>query len=682
MQNNQPIHSLNEETRKDLHELASAVRTQPWINKLMGFSVGLSLVVANYLLRLLYGTGERTSEGARAVGELKAAYREGLKQCCDSNQQREAWRQFIPFLFVPYVFGVKGFVIMIAHRIYLLSGLRKKFERKRSADLFVFTQNKETELPLEEVNFYQSAIFPVTLLAIFLLGLPAMVTLAFYHYFGIDAFLGYPSRNPQFFSVIVLIQFYLMGLCWCLCPLALRAFFMFPLHFWNPECEVEISSSGIKKLSIKGWYSELLLFFNSAFFPANLHWQDIVHVNYAANGFGRLTPLPDMGWNYPRLDPYLKMQAAITDALVDKHKRCEYVIFQTGEDLEREKKMIISGRGLKIRLGDLSTKERARLAESIYKWAPHASFNPEAQKQLLGSSNLCGPESSSILLGLLTSAIKTDAPIDLEIGSRLQDGKYTITKKVSLQDGTLQYLAKTETGEDVIIKVFIVPVKASIASQLSALKDFEREHRAHLLINENRNGGDDGIIRMREVFYQNGAVFLVLARPKGCTLGEFVRERGSISETKAIGLLKQMCDMLSCLHSRPTPIILRSLSPDSLVIDGDDTLVLTDLSLAGKTGALEQCSAKGRRGYASLEQLSGNATITSDIYSLGATLYFMLTGKDPDPIHGCQIDFSSETSGKISPAMANIITKATHKDPKLSYTSAEGLKYDLVLSKL
>ncbi len=83
------------------------------------------------------------------------------------------------------------------------------------------------------------------------------------------------------------------------------------------------------------------------------------------------------------------------------------------------------------------------------------------------------------------------------------------------------------------------------------------------------------------------------------------------------------------LHNQKVPILHRDLTPDNLLLDESDALKLIDFGAAhqfveGVTGTLI-----GKQCYIAPEQLRGSASVRSDIYSFGCTLYFLLTGNDP-----------------------------------------------------
>jgi serine/threonine protein kinase len=104
----------------------------------------------------------------------------------------------------------------------------------------------------------------------------------------------------------------------------------------------------------------------------------------------------------------------------------------------------------------------------------------------------------------------------------------------------------------------------------------------------------------------------------------------TLSETIQIAL--HLCHALHYLHTRPQPIIFRDLKPANIMLAADDNVYLIDFGIARffKVGQSRDTVALGSPGYAAPEQYGRSQTTPrSDIYSLGATLYRMLSGYDP-----------------------------------------------------
>jgi serine/threonine-protein kinase len=124
----------------------------------------------------------------------------------------------------------------------------------------------------------------------------------------------------------------------------------------------------------------------------------------------------------------------------------------------------------------------------------------------------------------------------------------------------------------------------------------------------------------------------------GPTIGELLRRGGALDEKRAIRIVMQVADALAYAHDNG--IMHRDIKPDNIMLTGDGIAKLCDLGLARVRGADEDEKSATRRGtalgtphYISPEQARGDedVDVRSDIYSLGATFYHMVTGTPPYP---------------------------------------------------
>ena len=156
---------------------------------------------------------------------------------------------------------------------------------------------------------------------------------------------------------------------------------------------------------------------------------------------------------------------------------------------------------------------------------------------------------------------------------------------------------------------------------------------------------------------------------------------GDFPEEQVIDWAIQICDVLSYLHNRQPPIIYRDLKPANIMIKkADNTLVLIDFGIAV---SMEKDSSSlteyATIGYASPEQCAGKpCDVRSDIYSLGSTMYHLITGVRPE---GFSLESPKKLNPEISFYMNYILTKAIELKIKDRYQSADELKNSLLLWK-
>lgn len=140
--------------------------------------------------------------------------------------------------------------------------------------------------------------------------------------------------------------------------------------------------------------------------------------------------------------------------------------------------------------------------------------------------------------------------------------------------------------------------------------------------------------RLYEQIYKPDQWYLVMDFLDGETLEDYQNKapnkRLLLSEVFTIGL--QLCDILEYLHTRQPPIVFRDLKPVNIIRAPDGKVHVIDFGIARffKPGQHKDTMALGSPGYAAPEQY-GKAQTTphADIYSLGAVLHQLLTGKDP-----------------------------------------------------
>ncbi len=140
--------------------------------------------------------------------------------------------------------------------------------------------------------------------------------------------------------------------------------------------------------------------------------------------------------------------------------------------------------------------------------------------------------------------------------------------------------------------------------------------------------------RIYEQFSEGGRWYLVMDFIEGQTLEEYLNllAEGRVPVKTALQLGVQLASVLEYLHSRQPPIIFRDLKPSNIMLGPDEHVYLIDFGIARlfKPGQAHDTQMFGSVGYASPEQYGkAQTTAQSDIYSLGAVLHQMLSGRDP-----------------------------------------------------
>ena len=146
-----------------------------------------------------------------------------------------------------------------------------------------------------------------------------------------------------------------------------------------------------------------------------------------------------------------------------------------------------------------------------------------------------------------------------------------------------------------------------------------------------------GLPQYDELFEFGGNGYLVMEFVPGRSLQDVIDERGSpLSEPVALDYARQICDVLRFLHQHEPPLFHRDLKPANLRLTHDGQVKLVDFGLLKRGSQLTRKTIRGMGtpAYAPIEQYATSGQHTdarSDIYSLGATLYHLLTAIEPPP---------------------------------------------------
>lgn len=172
-----------------------------------------------------------------------------------------------------------------------------------------------------------------------------------------------------------------------------------------------------------------------------------------------------------------------------------------------------------------------------------------------------------------------------------------------------------------------VAVKENLDMSPESQKQFETE--AHILATLRH----PNLPRVQDFFVADGRQYLVMDYIAGESLEDIVRKRGPLPAQEAIKWMSQIMEAVHFLHSRNPPIIHRDIKPANIKLGKDGRAYLVDFGIAKvlRAGSRTQAGARAvTPGYSPPEQYGIAPTDQrSDIYALGATFYFAVTGRVP-----------------------------------------------------
>ncbi|MCS6804374.1 MAG: protein kinase [Acidobacteriota bacterium] len=212
-----------------------------------------------------------------------------------------------------------------------------------------------------------------------------------------------------------------------------------------------------------------------------------------------------------------------------------------------------------------------------------------------------------------------------------------------------------------------------------AVEDFRRE--AKLLASLKH----PSIPVIYDHFIEHGRYYLVMEFIRGGDLMTRLRyAQGRVPEPAVTMWAIQIADVLDYLHRRQPPIIYRDLKPANVMVDPDaNQVMLIDFGIARTVAPMQAgVTAIGTMGYAPPELFSGKVEPRSDIYSLGATMFHLLTGVDPRDKPLLIFDFTKnpkprELCPELTPRMEAIIMRAVEYEPANRFPSAREMKIAL-----
>jgi len=254
--------------------------------------------------------------------------------------------------------------------------------------------------------------------------------------------------------------------------------------------------------------------------------------------------------------------------------------------------------------------------------------------------------------------------VPLETKTKLQNGRLTVVGQVSFGGLSAIYLCKDPFGETFILKEAVVPLNVDESTKQKAMELFQRE--ATILQGLN----NPNIAKVFDHFVENGRDYIVLEHVDGLDLRQYVKELGPQSERLIMRWGLEAANILSYLHTKSPPIIHRDVTPDNLVLDRTGSIKLIDFGAANLFLGTATGTLVGKQSYISPEQFRGKATQQSDIYSLGCTLFYLASGKDPDAL--CQSHLAEDLAAKM-PKLDELIALCTALEVEDRIENAENV---------
>lgn len=195
------------------------------------------------------------------------------------------------------------------------------------------------------------------------------------------------------------------------------------------------------------------------------------------------------------------------------------------------------------------------------------------------------------------------------------------------------------------------------------------------------------IVNIYDVGEDRGLYYIVMELVEGITLKDYIQKKGRLTTKEVISIGVQVCSAMAMAHSHN--IIHRDIKPQNIMISKEGKIKVTDFGIAKATSSNTiSTNVMGSVHYTSPEQARGGySDAKSDIYSLGITMYEMITGELPFDgdstvsiaLKHLQEDITepSELVRDIPYSLEQIILKCTQKSPARRYADITQLEKDL-----
>jgi serine/threonine protein kinase len=240
----------------------------------------------------------------------------------------------------------------------------------------------------------------------------------------------------------------------------------------------------------------------------------------------------------------------------------------------------------------------------------------------------------------------------------LLDGRYRIGKVIGVGGMGRVYLANDTRLANRPVAVKEMMVGEGLQEQ-KAVEDFSREARVLAPLSH------PGIPNLIDYFAERGRHYLVMEYIAGGDLQGLLDQRGAgarFPEAQVLRWAREILDVLCFLHSQSPPIVYRDLKPGNIMIDQHGRAMIIDFGIARFLPPGGRGTQIGSVGYASPEQYLGKLEPRSDLYSLGATMHHLLTGRDPQLEPPFSFPRVRELAPEVSVQAEAVVMWALEKD--------------------
>jgi len=336
-----------------------------------------------------------------------------------------------------------------------------------------------------------------------------------------------------------------------------------------------------------------------------------------------------------------------------------------------------SGEVIRVKLRKIANRSQWNaLLDGLRRWSGFDISELDQNVFDSVSHDRTSPTYTMLWLEALAAPPKRERMNPLDEGTLLCQGRYKLLRRLGAGGQGSAYLASSTVDDSkIVLKEYILPIYVDMKARKQALERFENEAKMLTSLNH------PAIVKLNDYFVDDHRAYLVLEYIDGDNLQRHVEKNGPLSSEQACRFANQMIDILSYLHGQAPPVVHRDFTPDNLIVSSDGTIKLIDFMVAQQADASQPASTTvgtvvGKHAYMAPEQFRGQNRTGSDIYAFGCTLYYLLTGVEPEPITQLHPLLKNDSS---HPVFNDIVSRCTEADVADRYGSADEIRRELSL---
>jgi tRNA A-37 threonylcarbamoyl transferase component Bud32 len=332
-----------------------------------------------------------------------------------------------------------------------------------------------------------------------------------------------------------------------------------------------------------------------------------------------------------------------------------------------------NGKREKLSLKSIRSIEERKLLVDAFKIYARRAVDVNDISRMVRATDVQDIAFTQLWSQALRSTLPRSSSSVLPAETLLQDGRFLIEKQIGGGGQGAVYLAEMLDVADqrfkVALKEYVLPDQEHLFDRKRAIEQFERE--VHLLARlKHRN-----LANLVDAFIEDHRAYLVLEYLDGMNLRETVKLSGNLSPETCYKISLDLCNVLDYLHSLSPTVVHLDVSPENVIITSDGVIKLIDFNTSSDGSGLRTKLIAGKQHYMSPEQYRNEASPQCDIYSLGCTIFFMLTGIEPEPL---TVLHPTEVRATVPKILDEIVRDATSLSTETRTKTVQALRDKLL----